>query len=55
MNPVTDTMMMAFGVMAISAGFGDYMNVFHALTQMPKNARTYLYGFHSYWFLPEGE
>ena len=45
----------AFAVMAISAGFGDYMNVFHALTQMPKNARTYLYGFHSYWFLPEGE
>lgn len=40
------------GVLAISSGFGDYMNVFHALTQMPKGARTYLYGFHSYWYLP---
>ena len=44
-----------FGVLALSAGFGDYINVFHALTQMPKGARTYLYGFHSYWFMPEGE
>ncbi len=43
-----------FGLMAISAGFGDYINVFHALTQMPKGARTYLYGFHSYWYIPEG-
>ena len=41
-----------FGVLALSAGFGDYINVFFALTQMPKGARTYLYGFHSYWFLP---
>ena len=41
-----------FGLMALSAGFGDYMNVFHALTQMPKGARTYLYGFHSYWYMP---
>ncbi len=40
------------GVLAISSGFGDYLNVFHALTQMPKGARTYLYGFHSYWYLP---
>ena len=41
-----------FGVLALSAGFGDYINVFHALTQMPKGAHTYLYGFHSYWYLP---
>ena len=40
------------GVLAISSGFGDYLNVFHALTQMPKGARTYLYGFHSYWYQP---
>ena len=33
-------------------GFGDYMNVFNALTQMPRGARTYLYGFHSYWYQP---
>ena len=35
----------------ISMGFGDYINVFNAVTQMPKGARTYLYGFHSYWYM----
>ena len=43
------------GVLALSSGFGDYLNVFHALTQMPKGAKTYLYGFHSYWYLPREE
>ncbi len=38
------------GAFCISMGFGDYINVFHALTQMPKGAKTYLYGFHSYWY-----
>ena len=42
-----------FGLIAIASGFGDYINVFHALTQMPKGARTYLHGFHSYWYLPQ--
>ena len=42
-----------FGVIALASGFGDYINVYHALTQMPKGARTYLNGFHSYWFIPE--
>lgn len=40
------------GALAIGMGFGDYYNVFNALTQMPKGSRTYLYGFHSYWYLP---
>ena len=43
------------GVLALSSGFGDYLNVFHALTQMPKGAKTYLYGFHSYWYMPGEE
>ena len=42
-----------FGLIAISAGFGDYINVFFALTQMPKGALTYMHGFHSYWYKPE--
>lgn len=42
-----------FGLIAISAGFGDYINVFFALTQMPKGAKTYMSGFHSYWYEPE--
>lgn len=40
------------GVMCIGMGFGDYINVFNALTQMPKNSKTYLCGMHSYWYLP---
>ncbi|MCR5283523.1 MAG: DUF3267 domain-containing protein [Lachnospiraceae bacterium] len=35
--------------MCISMGFGDYINVFNAITQMPKGAETYLHKFHSYW------
>lgn len=42
-----------WGVFAIGAGAGDYYNVFNALTQMPKGAKTYLYQFHSYWYMPE--
>ena len=43
----------ALGVLATSMGAGDYYNVFNAATQMPKGSRTYLYKFHSYWYLPE--
>lgn len=41
-----------FGLVCIGSGFGDYMNVFHAVTQMPKGAKTYLSGMHSFWYLP---
>ena len=40
------------GVCAIGMGAGDYYNVYNALTQMPKGARTYLYQFNSYWYMP---
>lgn len=40
------------GSLSIGAGAADYYNVFNALTQMPRGARTYLYGFHSWWYLP---
>lgn len=43
----------AFGAISISCGAGDYMNVINALTQMPKGSLTYLYGMHSYWYIPE--
>ena len=43
----------ALGFIGIPSGIGDYMNVFNALTQMPKGAKTYLNGFNSYWYLPE--
>lgn len=43
------------GALALGSGAGDYYNVFHALTQMPKGARTYLYQFNSWWYLPENK
>ena len=39
----------------IAMGFGDYINVFNALTQMPKGAKTFLSGFHSDWYLEDKE
>lgn len=47
------TVLGGLGALAIGAGAGDYYNVFNALTQMPRGARVYAYGLHSYWYLPE--
>jgi len=41
------------GMMSVAFGAGDYINVFNALTQMPRGALTYLSGFHSYWYNPK--
>ncbi|MBQ8185187.1 MAG: DUF3267 domain-containing protein [Lachnospiraceae bacterium] len=46
------TLLGSIGAFSIPMGAGDYYTVFHALTQMPKGARTYLYGFNSYWYMP---
>lgn len=43
------------GAFSIPMGVGDYYNVVNALTQMPKGAKTYMHGFHSYWYLPQAE
>ena len=43
----------AMGTLCIGMGAGDYYNVFNAATQMPKGARTYLYGFNSWWYMPQ--
>lgn len=40
-----------FGIICIGMGFGDYINVYNALKQMPKGSKTYLCGMHSYWYL----
>lgn len=50
---IPNAFLLTFGVMTTSMGAGDYYNVFNALTQMPKGARTYLYEFHSYWYIPQ--
>ena len=41
-----------FGALNIGSGAGDYLNVFNALTQVPKGAKIYASGFHSYWYMP---
>ena len=41
------------GLLCVGMGFGDYINVYNALTQMPKGSKTYLCGMHSYWYMPE--
>lgn len=40
-----------FGIICVGMGFGDYVNVYHAIKQMPKGSKTYLCGMHSYWYL----
>lgn len=44
--------LMAFSVLCIGMGFGDYYNVYKAATKMPKGARIYSYKCESYWYLP---
>lgn len=51
-NPELEVLGM-MGLFSLSMGAGDYMNVYHAITQMPKGALTYLSGFHSFWYLKE--
>ena len=43
----------SMGALCICMGVADYYNVINALTQMPKGARTYIYGMNSYWYLPD--
>ena len=42
-----------FGTLCIGSGFGDYMNVFNAIRQVPKGAKVYMNGMHSYWYAKE--
>lgn len=44
-----------FGAISISGGSGDYYNIFNAIKQMPKGAKTYLHKFNSYWYMPIDE
>ena len=47
------TVLGAFATINVASGSGDYLNVFNAITQMPKGSRTYLHHFNSYWYFPE--
>ena len=43
------------GAVCITMGAGDYINIFNALTQMPKGAWCYLHKFNSFWYMPKGK
>jgi Putative zincin peptidase len=49
---IRNSILTSMGVFAISMGCGDYINVYNAITQMPKGARTYLHKYNSYWYIP---
>lgn len=44
------TLLGGLGVTGLSGGAGDFMNVFNCLTQVPKGAKVYMSGLHSYWY-----
>lgn len=39
-----------FGMLGTAGGLGDYVNVFNALTQVPKDAVVYMSGCHTFWY-----
>ena len=41
------------GTWALPMGAGDYLNVYNALTQVPKMGRVYMYKFNSFWYMPK--
>lgn len=43
------------GILSLSSCVGDWLNVFNAITQMPKGAKTYISGMNSYWYIPESK
>lgn len=44
------TLLGALGVAAIGSGAGDYLNVYNTIRQVPKNAKIYMSGMHTYWY-----
>ncbi len=41
------------GMFCIPCGTGDYLNVYNTLKQVPKGAKVFMNGVHSYWYIPE--
>ena len=42
----------SLGALAISAGAGDYINIYNALTQVPDRALIYMYRMSTCWYMP---
>lgn len=51
-NLFISNVIFSFGSINLLTGCGDLMNVFNALTQMPKGSYQQISGFNSYWFFP---
>ena len=49
---IKNNVLTTLGIFATSMGCGDFINVYNAITQMPKGTRTYLHKFNSYWYMP---
>lgn len=47
------TILGTLGVLAISMGAGDYINVFNTITQVPRGGLVYMSGMKSFWYMPE--
>ena len=45
------TFLGSLGLLCVGMGFGDYINVFNAVRQVPHGAKIYLSGMHSYWYM----
>lgn len=41
------------GAMCICMGAGDYVNILNCLKQVPKGAKVYMSGIHTFWYMPE--
>ncbi len=52
LNNTSSEFLLSFAHISLLFGCGDYLNIFNALTQMPKGTITQLYGFNSYWYYP---
>ena len=47
-NAVVSNILLPFSIICITFGVGDYLNVWNAMRQMPKNSMQVLSGFNSY-------
>ncbi|MDU6986168.1 MAG: metalloprotease family protein [Terrisporobacter othiniensis] len=50
-NAVVSNILLPFSIICITFGVGDYLNVWNAMRQMPKNSMQALSGFNSYWYI----
>lgn len=50
-DAAVSNILLPFSIICITFGVGDYLNVWNAMRQMPKNSMQVLSGFNSYWYI----